>query len=166
MNTLGYSHLKTPVGWVQIEATDTAITAVRFIDSAEDQRPENKLSRAGKAQLAAWFRRERTDFDLPLAPEGTAFQRAAWKALQRIPYGETRYYTQQADLIGRPSAIRAVGAANGANPIAVVVPCHRVIGKNGSLTGYGGGLERKERLLAFEQGVAQQANSFDAKISA
>lgn len=160
MNTLGYSHLKTPLGWVQIEATDTAITAVRFVDTAEDHRPENKLSQAGKAQLAAWFKRERTDFDLPLAPKGTDFQQAAWKALQRIPYGETRYYAQQADLIGRPNAIRAVGAANGANPIAVVVPCHRVIGKNGSLTGYGGGLERKEWLLAFEQGIAQQTDIF------
>lgn len=160
MNTLGYSHLKTPVGWLQIEATDTAITAVRFIDSAEGHRPENELSQAGKAQLAAWFRRERTDFELPLAPEGTEFQRAAWKALQRIPFGETRYYAQQADLIGRPSAVRAVGAANGANPIAIVVPCHRVIGKNGSLTGYAGGLERKQWLLAFEQSVAPQADIF------
>lgn len=159
-STLGYSHLKTPLGWVQVEASDTAITAVRFIDTPADNRPENALSQAGKAQLAAWFKRERTDFDLPLSPKGTAFQQAAWKALQRIPYGETRYYAQQAELIGRPSAIRAVGAANGANPIAVVVPCHRVIGKNGSLTGYAGGLERKEWLLAFEQGLAPQADIF------
>lgn len=160
MSTLGYSHLKTPLGWVRIEASDTAITAVRFVDTPEDHRPENVLSRAGKAQLAAWFQRERTDFDLPLAPQGTAFQQAAWNALQGIPYGETRCYAQQADLIGRPSAIRAVGAANGVNPIAVIVPCHRVIGKNGSLTGYAGGLKRKEWLLAFEQGVEPQADSF------
>lgn len=158
MSTHGYSHLNTPLGWVQIEATDTAITAVRFVDAPEDNRTENVLSRAGRDQLAAWFKRERTGFDLPLAPKGTEFQQAAWKALQRIPYGETRYYAQQADLIGRPSAVRAVGAANGANPIAVVVPCHRVIGKNGSLTGYAGGLERKKWLLAFEQGVAPQAD--------
>lgn len=156
-STLGCSHLKTPLGWMQIEADHTAITGVRFIDTPDDNRPENAVSQAGKAQLAAWFKRERTDFDLPLAPKGTDFQQAAWKALQRIPFGETRCYAQQADLIGRPSAIRAVGAANGANPIAVVVPCHRVIGKNGSLTGYAGGLERKEWLLAFEQGVAPQA---------
>ncbi|MEX0916150.1 MAG: methylated-DNA--[protein]-cysteine S-methyltransferase, partial [Wenzhouxiangellaceae bacterium] len=148
------------VGWLQIEADDTAITAVRFIDTAEDERPENVLSQAGKAQLAAWFKRERTDFDLPLAPKGTEFQQSAWQALQRIPYGETRCYAQQANLIGRPRAVRAIGAANGANPITIVVPCHRVIGKNGSLTGYGGGLERKEWLLAFEQGVAPQADIF------
>ncbi len=153
MNTLGYSYLKTPVGWLRIEATDMAITAVRFIDAPENKRPDNDLSRAGKGQLEAWFRRERSDFDLPLAPKGTEFQRAVWKALQRIPYGETRDYAQQAELIGRPRAMRAVGAANGANPIAIVVPCHRVIGRDGSLTGYRGGLERKKWLLAFEQGA-------------
>lgn len=160
MSTLGYSHLKTPLGWVQIEAGDAAINGVRFVETPGNHRTENVLSRAGKDQLAAWFRRERTDFDLPLAPKGTEFQQAAWKALQRIPYGETRYYAQQADLIGRPGAIRAIGAANGANPIAIVVPCHRVIGKDGSLTGYAGGLERKEWLLAFEQGVESQADFF------
>lgn len=160
MSTHGYSHLNTPLGWVQIEATDTAITAVRFVDAPEDNRTDNVLSRAGRDQLAGWFKRERIGFDLPLAPKGTEFQQAAWKALQRIPYGETRYYAQQADQIGRPSAVRAVGAANGANPIAVVVPCHRVIGKNGSLTGYAGGLERKKWLLAFEQGVAPPADIF------
>ncbi|MBS3747656.1 MAG: methylated-DNA--[protein]-cysteine S-methyltransferase [Wenzhouxiangellaceae bacterium] len=160
MSALGYSHLKTPLGWVQIKASDAAINGVRFVDTPEDHRPENTLSRAGKAQLAAWFQRERTDFDLPLAPQGTAFQQAAWNALQGIPYGETRCYAQQADLIGRPGAIRAIGAANGANPIAVVVPCHRVIGKDGSLTGYAGGLKRKEWLLAFEKGVESQADFF------
>ena len=153
MNRFGHSHLNTPIGWVRIEATDTTITAIRFVDEAEDG-VENDLSQAAKAQLADWFRRERTRFDLPLAPSGTEFQRAAWKTLQSIPYGETRYDAQQAELIGRPRAIRAIGAANAANPIAIVVPCHRVIGKNGSLTGYAGGLERKQWLLAFEQGGA------------
>lgn len=153
MSTLSYSYLNTPLGWLQIQATDTAITAVGFIQAPENDRSENALSQAGKAQLAAYFKRQRTDFDLPLAPKGTDFQQAAWQALRSIPYGETRYYAQQADLIGRPSAIRAIGAANGANPVAVVVPCHRVIGKNGALTGYAGGLERKEWLLAFEQGL-------------
>lgn len=157
MTKPGYSHLHTPLGWVQIEASDTAITAVRFIGSPDEQQPENAISQAGKAQLAAYFKRERTDFDLPLAPPGTRFQQAAWGALRGIPYGETRYYAQQAALLGQPSATRAIGAANGANPIAIVLPCHRVIGKNGSLTGYAGGLERKAWLLAFERGAARES---------
>lgn len=160
MSTLGYSYLNTPLGWLQIKATDRAITAVHFIDTPENGQLENALSQTGKAQLEAYFKRERSDFDLPLAPEGTDFQQAAWRALRSIPYGETRYYAQQAELIDRPSAIRAVGAANGANPIAIVVPCHRVIGKNGSLTGYAGGLERKKWLLAFEQGIGHTVDIF------
>ncbi|GGX71520.1 methylated-DNA--[protein]-cysteine S-methyltransferase [Saccharospirillum salsuginis] len=156
MSTLAYSHLDTPLGWVRIEADDQAITAIGFVEATDESHPENDLTRLAADQLAAYFKRDRTEFDLPLAPKGTDFQRAAWQALRKIPYGETRYYAQQADLIGRPSAIRAIGAANGANPIAIVVPCHRVIGKNGSLTGYAGGLDKKEWLLAFEQGGLSQ----------
>ncbi len=102
-------------------------------------------------QLGAYFAGERTDFDLPLAAVGTPFQRAVWAALRRIPYGETVSYGQIARHIGRPGASRAVGLANGANPIGIIVPCHRVVGANGSLTGYGSGLERKRSLLELEQ---------------
>jgi len=104
-------------------------------------------------QLAAYFAGQLTEFDLPLAPAGTRFQRTVWAALQQIPYGETWSYGQLACKIGNPAAVRAVGLANGRNPIALVVPCHRVIGADGSLTGYGGGLERKRYLLDLEAGL-------------
>ncbi len=104
-------------------------------------------------QLAEYFRRERTDFDLALNPKGTEFQHLVWKLLREIPYGVTRSYGELAREIGNPGASRAVGRANATNPIAIIVPCHRVIGSNGTLTGYAGGLSMKEKLLQFEQGL-------------
>ncbi|MBW8192234.1 methylated-DNA--[protein]-cysteine S-methyltransferase [Neiella marina] len=101
-------------------------------------------------QISEYFTGKRTSFELPLAPAGTSFQQAAWRALQTIPWGQTRNYSEQAVSIGKPKAVRAVGAANGRNPIAIVIPCHRVIGSNGELTGYAGGITRKEWLLAHE----------------
>lgn len=101
-------------------------------------------------QLADWFDGRRTDFDLPLAPSGTDFQRRVWTELRTIPYGETISYGELAGRVGSPGAARAVGLANGRNPVSVIVPCHRVIGASGSLTGYGGGIERKRFLLALE----------------
>jgi methylated-DNA-[protein]-cysteine S-methyltransferase len=106
--------------------------------------------RAVVEQLAAYFAGERVAFDVALAPAGTPFQRLVWSALRDIPYGETMTYAQLAAQIGRPAAVRAVGAANGRNPVSVIVPCHRVIGSDGGLTDYGGGLDRKERLLRLE----------------
>lgn len=105
-------------------------------------------------QLDEYFTGMRTTFDLPLTPNGTEFQLAAWQALRAIPYGETRSYAEQATTIGRPTAVRAVGSANGKNPISIIVPCHRVIGSNGSLTGFGGGLDAKTYLLQLERRVA------------
>ena len=102
------------------------------------------------AQLRDYFAGTLHAFDFPLAPRGTPFQLAVWNALSKIPWGETISYADLAQRIGKPSAVRAVGAANGANPIPIVIPCHRVIGSNGSLTGYGGGIERKQWLLAHE----------------
>lgn len=102
------------------------------------------------AQLRGYFAGKLKTFDVPLAPRGTEFQLAVWNALLEIPYGDTISYAELASRIGKPSAMRAVGAANGANPIPVIIPCHRVIGANGSLTGYGGGIERKQWLLALE----------------
>jgi methylated-DNA-[protein]-cysteine S-methyltransferase len=102
-------------------------------------------------QLSAYFAGEVQTFDLAVAPKGTPFQQGVWTALQEIPYGETWSYGQLADHIGRPTASRAVGLANGKNPISIVIPCHRVIGASGSLTGYGGGLERKQLLLHLER---------------
>lgn len=106
--------------------------------------------RAVAAQLRDYFAGKRHAFDLPLSLRGTEFQRAVWNELLAVPYGETITYAELARLIGRPSAIRAVGAANGANPIPIIIPCHRVIGSDGTLTGYGGGIERKQWLLAHE----------------
>ncbi len=112
------------------------------------------LLRAVADQLAAYFRGELTEFDLPVAATGTPFQQRVWDALRQIPYGETRSYGQLAAEIGNPAASRAVGAANGRNPVSIVVPCHRVIGADGSLTGYGGRIWRKQWLLEHERRMA------------
>ncbi|MGX9884928.1 methylated-DNA--[protein]-cysteine S-methyltransferase [Streptomyces sp. NPDC002276] len=106
------------------------------------------------AQLQAYFAGELKEFTLELRLHGTPFQRTVWDQLRRIPYGETRSYGDLADALGNPGASRAVGLANGKNPVGIIVPCHRVVGANGSLTGYGGGLDRKQRLLDFESGAA------------
>ncbi|MER5933416.1 methylated-DNA--[protein]-cysteine S-methyltransferase [Streptomyces sp. NPDC002054] len=116
------------------------------VDAAEEPFPEVVR------QLTAYFAGELTEFDLPVRLEGTEFQRSVWAQLQRIPYGETWSYGELAGRLGKPNASRAVGLANGKNPVGIIVPCHRVIGASGSMTGYGGGVERKERLLAFESG--------------
>lgn len=117
---------------------------------------EDARTRALGRQIAAYFAGDLKDFDVPLDLVGTAFQQQAWQALLQIPYGQTRSYAQQAASIGRPTAVRAVAAANGSNKIAIVVPCHRVIGSDGSLTGYGGGMPRKHWLLALERGERRQ----------
>ncbi|MEU7337408.1 methylated-DNA--[protein]-cysteine S-methyltransferase [Streptomyces sp. NPDC007074] len=107
-----------------------------------------------KRQLTAYFAGDLKEFDLPMRLAGTAFQRSVWEQLVRIPYGEIRSYGELADALGNPKASRAVGLANGRNPVGIIVPCHRVVGADGSLTGYGGGLDRKRRLLDFECGSA------------
>ncbi|MEU0033067.1 MULTISPECIES: methylated-DNA--[protein]-cysteine S-methyltransferase [unclassified Streptomyces] len=107
-----------------------------------------------KRQLAAYFAGDLKEFDVPMRLAGTPFQRRVWDQLARIPYGEIRSYGELADALGNPKASRAVGLANGRNPVGIIVPCHRVVGADGSLTGYGGGLERKRRLLDFERGSA------------
>ncbi|WP_395365259.1 methylated-DNA--[protein]-cysteine S-methyltransferase [Streptomyces sp. YH02] len=121
-----------------------------------DPRPFGEAIR----QLDAYFAGELTEFDLPLNLIGTPFQLRVWEGLLRIPYGETRTYGALAEELGNPGASRAVGLANGKNPVSIIVPCHRVIGAGGGLTGYGGGLDRKQRLLAFESGTAEPAALF------
>ena len=113
--------------------------------------------KAAADQLDAYFEGERTRFDLPLAPVGSEFQQRVWAALQEIPYGQTESYGEVAERIGSPGAARAVGLANGKNPISILIPCHRVVGANGSLTGYGGGLDRKRQLLDLELAVSGAA---------
>ncbi|WP_078084051.1 methylated-DNA--[protein]-cysteine S-methyltransferase [Microbulbifer mangrovi] len=114
------------------------------------QRGANRWTDAAAEQLLAYFAGERQAFDLPLDASGTPFQQSVWRALCAIPFGETRSYRELAEAIGNPKAVRAVARANGANPLSIVVPCHRVIGADGTLTGYAGGLEMKARLLALE----------------
>ncbi|MCX4766162.1 methylated-DNA--[protein]-cysteine S-methyltransferase [Streptomyces sp. NBC_01275] len=115
---------------------------------------DDTLFAATEEQLEAYFSGELKEFTLELRLHGTPFQQTVWNELKRIPYGETRSYGELAEALGNPAASRAVGLANGRNPVGIVVPCHRVVGANGSLTGYGGGLDRKQRLLDFESGTA------------
>lgn len=151
MTLIYRSLLESPIGWISIEANDSAITRIEFLDAEALPKPnEGDLTEQARTQLAQYFAGERHQFDLPLAPAGTEFQQHCWQALLNIPYGETRSYADQANAIAKPKAVRAVGSANGANPISIVVPCHRVIGKSGRLTGYAGGLDKKEWLLALE----------------
>lgn len=140
--------IKTPIGPLTLQADEAAVTAIRFgADGARDASP---LLDAAEAQLREYFAGARRAFDLPLAPHGTAFQQRVWAALRAIPYGETRTYGELAAAIDSPNASRAVGMANHRNPIPIIIPCHRVIGANGTLTGYAGGLEIKQKLLALE----------------
>ncbi len=147
---------ESPVGKLTLTSNGAAITAIEFDNPrhplSTQPRGEDKIIDAARRQLDQYFAGKRCEFDLPLATQGTAFQQSVWAALQTIPYGATRSYGQQAAAIGKPAAVRAVGLANGRNPISIVIPCHRVIGANGSLTGYGGGVERKKLLLDLEQG--------------
>jgi methylated-DNA-[protein]-cysteine S-methyltransferase len=154
----------SPVGDLTLVTDGAALTAVYFVEHrhAPDVARLGPRVDAGDApevlqrtarQLEEYFAGRRTDFDLPLAPTGTAFQQQVWAALREIPYARTRSYGQLALALGRPGASRAVGLANGRNPISIVVPCHRVIGADGSLTGYGGGAARKQALLDLERSV-------------
>lgn len=151
--------VSSPIGPLTLIATDHALTEIRFgadddAPDAPDDARDHPIVAAAAAQLAAYFAGDRRTFDLPLAPTGTAFQRAVWRALGEVAYGQTTGYGALARALGRPTAARAVGAANGANPLPIVVPCHRVIGADGTLTGYAGGLTIKRWLLAHEAATA------------
>lgn len=143
-------YIQISAGLVEVSATDTAITAIRFADSAQHDVAASDLTAAACSQLDEYFSGLRREFELPLAPTGTPFQQKVWQALCDIPYGTTCSYKDIAVAIGNPKGVRAVGLANGKNPIAIVIPCHRVIGANGRLTGYAGGLDRKATLLSLE----------------
>jgi methylated-DNA-[protein]-cysteine S-methyltransferase len=155
--SIRYTWMESPTGRLLLAADETGLRHVIFADGREPATPDPKWRedmaplRETIRQLQAFFAGELRDFDLPLAPEGPAFHKRVWRELCNIPYGETISYGELARRIGSPNAFRAVGRANGANPIAIVIPCHRVIGSNGKLTGYGGGLPRKELLLALER---------------
>lgn len=145
----------SPIGKLWLEEEDGAISGLRFAAPALPalEQQTSPLLEQAKQQLAEYFAGQRQVFDLPLRVQGTPFQQRVWAALREIPYGQTRSYKQIAEQIGSPNASRAVGMANNRNPIAILIPCHRVIGADGSLTGYAGGLAAKERLLALEAAV-------------
>ena len=159
-----YTIIDSPLGELLLAGDGRAL---HRLDMREGRRPvhigggwrrEHGAFAEVAAQLSEYFDRGRREFDIPLALEGNPFELRVWRALREIPYGETASYGQIATRIGEPAAARAVGLANGRNPIAVIVPCHRVIGADGSLTGYGGGLERKRLLLELEAGVLPLAS--------
>ena len=161
-----YCFYQSPFGLIRICETGGFLTRADFLEQSpeskhsqsESMQNSNSLLKDACIQLGEYFEGRRQKFDLSLKPHGTEFQRSAWESLLSIPYGETRSYLQQAEYIQNPKAIRAIGQANSRNPIQIIIPCHRVIGKNGSLTGYAGGLERKKRLLALEHSFMHEQN--------
>jgi len=155
---LAYTYVESPVGRLLLAGDESGVWILGFAEGRDPVQPaeawreaRGPLSEAAR-QLDAYFGRELRAFDLALHPVGSEFQLSVWNALPSIPYGETLSYGDLARRVGRPAAVRAVGAANGANPIAIILPCHRVIGSDGNLVGYGGGLPNKVKLLALERG--------------
>ncbi len=151
-----HNHFAGPGGWHKVQLADAGAGADTSADAAYG--PQLAILREAARQLDEYFARQRRVFDLPLAPRGTPFQSEVWQGLRRIPFGQTWHYARLAEEIARPRAVRAVGAANARNPLSIIVPCHRVIGRDGTLVGYAGGLERKQFLLALEHG--EQAELF------
>ena len=154
---LSYAQIDSPLGPLLLAADETGLRSIDFVNGRRPVSPQPTWREDPEflgepiQQLHAYFAGDLESFDLPLQPKGTEFQLAVWRKLCGIPYGETISYGELARRIGNPKASRAVGLANGANPIPIVIPCHRVIGSNGKLTGYGGGLPIKEKLLALER---------------
>ncbi len=157
MKPVCYTYMESPVGNLLLAADEAGLRHITFPADGVPAKPhplwhENTTPlRETMRQLRAWFAGELQDFNVALAPEGPAFHQRVWRELTNIPYGETISYGELARRVGSPKACRAVGRANGANPVPIVIPCHRVIGSNGKLTGYGGGIPRKEFLLALER---------------
>lgn len=152
--------IDSPLGPLKLVASDKGLAAILWqneksgvLKSVPVEDPDHPVLVETERQLRAYFAGELRQFSLPLDLQGTAFQQSVWQALLTIPFGETRSYAEIARQIGRPKAVRAVGAANGQNPISIVAPCHRVIGSNGTLTGYAGGLAAKQHLLGLERGA-------------
>lgn len=156
--TILYTQIESPIDRILMTSDGESLTGLHMVEHrhyevlTDDWKLDNNAKPFADArqQLAAYFAGELAEFNLPLAMRGTEFQQQVWQELQRIPFGGTISYGELAKRVGNPNSSRAVGAANGRNPISIIVPCHRVIGSNGKLTGYGGGMERKEWLLAHE----------------
>jgi methylated-DNA-[protein]-cysteine S-methyltransferase len=147
--TIFYDHLDTPLGNMEISANSSAVLAILFVDEVRKAN-SNLLTDLAKGQLLSYFKGDLEKFDIPMDAKGTDFQKQVWQSLTTIGYGQTCSYSDIANKIENPKAVRAVGSANGKNPMTIVVPCHRVIGANGSLTGYASGVDRKAWLLNHE----------------
>ena len=150
------TYLDTPIGTLEIIGGLDGVQAVSFVDQVED--PSELVPEAlqdAVIQLKEYFQKERTQFDLRLDPDGTPFQKSVWQELQKIPFGKQISYQELANRLGDPKVIRAAASANGKNPIGVIIPCHRVVGSDGSMVGYAGGISRKKWLLAHESPVRQ-----------
>lgn len=145
----------SPIGWLRLASSETGVTAIDFCEKKEGTDHTNELVLKAKRQLQEYFEGKRTEFDFPLKMIGTHFQINVWKELSKIPFGTTISYFELSKRVGNIKAIRAVGHANGQNPLPIVIPCHRVIGSDGRLTGYGGGLWRKQWLLNHEKALPQ-----------
>ena len=166
---LFYKFADTPVGKLKLAASDQGLVAILWENDRPHrvplselvENPQHPILVETERQLAEYFAGKRQDFDISLDMRGTPFQKNVWEALLAIPFGETRSYGQFARQLGNPNATRAVGAANGRNPISIIVPCHRVIGSSGSLTGFAGGLDTKSRLLDLENPNTKSATLFD-----
>jgi len=160
-NATFLAHIQSPIGLLEITATGEALNGLVFVDEALTHiEPDGALLKEAAAQLKAYFAGKLRSFDLPLTVQGTLFRQRVWQALQQIPFGKTASYLDVARAVGNPKAVRAVGGANHHNPISIIIPCHRVIGANGKLTGYGGGLWRKEWLLRHEGSWPQERQTF------
>ena len=144
-------YINSPIGWLKLQSTETELTSVCFIsEKAENSAIQPTILKNTERQLKEYFAGERKQFTLQLAPEGTAFQQKIWRLVKKVHFGETTSYLEIAKQSGSEKNTRAVGLANGKNPIPIIIPCHRIIGKSGRLTGYSGGLERKRWLLKYE----------------
>lgn len=158
--------IDSPVGPLMLAADASGLRHIEFRDNrhpadrSDWHGGDSEILQAAEAQLGDYFAGRRRVFDLPLAPRGTAFQLRVWQELARIPFGETISYAQLAQRLGNPNGTRAVGAANGRNPLPIVLPCHRVIGADGGLTGFGGGLQTKDQLLRLEGALPEQSGLF------
>lgn len=144
------AYYDSPIGLIEVGGTETAVTTLYFVEQPQPGAIATPYLDEAVRQLAQYFAQTRREFDLNLAPHGTDFQQTVWQQLLTVPHGRTVSYMDVANALDKPKAVRAVGAANGQNPISVIIPCHRIIGSNGKLIGYGGGLWRKEWLLRHE----------------
>ena len=161
---------RSPVGILTLVASDAGLQGVWWPDDARltqtgTLQPDHPVLAQATAELDEYFAGRRTTFDVPLDPSGTDFQRSAWDVLRTIPYAQTMTYAQQAAQLGDPAKARAVGAANGRNPISIIVPCHRVVGASGALTGFAGGLDAKQWLLQFELDTASTSGHHTTSVS-